>query len=185
MVTEAEARRIRPLMSGLVALAVALVTAIGWYYVGRPDESPQKIEAFDWQPQVRAGRADGKLQVAAPAELPGGWIARNAVYTTGVAPRWQLAMLTAKGDAGKFVEVLEGRETVADLIDSGTDGEVTQGKRVLIDGAPWQSWQAGRDYVLSRTLTGPDGNAENVIVHGSAPDAVIRDFTATLVLPKG
>ena len=39
MVTEAEARRLRPFMSGIVALAVALVAAIGWYYLGRPDDT--------------------------------------------------------------------------------------------------------------------------------------------------
>jgi len=181
MVTEAEARRVRPMMSGIVALAVALVTAIGWYYIGRPDESAQPVKTVEWKPWVESGRADGKLVVLAPQALPKGWRARFARYQAGVSPSWRLAMLTAKG---KFVGLEEARSTVADLIAKSTDGDATQGSAVELAGNEWQSWTAGGDYVLIRTVKGPGGNEENVIVYGSAPDAEIRAFAASLNAPK-
>ena len=182
MVTEAEARRVRPMMSGIVALAVALVTAIGWYYVGRPDESAQPVRTVEWKPWVKSGRADGKLALLAPRALPEGWRATSASYQSGVDPHWHLGMLTGNG---KFVGIEEARDTISDLVEQYVDENATQGAEVEVDGLAWQTWtDAGGDYALVRSFEGPDGNQENVIVVGSAPDAVIRDFVETLVLPE-
>jgi hypothetical protein len=181
VVTEAEARRVRPMMSGIVALAVALVTAIGWYYVGRPDESAQPVKTVEWQPWVKSGRADGKLLMLAPDALPAKWRATSASYESGVTPRWHLGMLTG---SGKFVGLEEARSTVADLIADSTEGDPTRGSEVELAGTSWQSWTAGDDYLLVRTVQGPGGNEENVIVFGSAPDAEIRAFAASLKAPR-
>ena len=181
MVTEAEARRLRPFMSGIVALAVALVAAIGWYYLGRPDESQRPVPTAEWKPWVQTGRADGKLQLLAPAALPAGWRATFATYRSGVSPEWRLAMLTAQE---KFVGLTEARDTVADLIARSTDGTATKGAEVAIGGTSWDSWTAGGDYILVRTLDGPDDNEENVIVYGSAPKSEVRAFAASLQAPS-
>jgi hypothetical protein len=181
MVTEAEARRLRPFMSGIVALAVALVAAIGWYYLGRPDESQQPVRTVEWKPWVKAGRADGKLLVLAPAELPSGWRATSASYVAGVAPHWHLGMLTGNG---KFVGLDEGRDTVSDLVEQNVDANAVRGAEVRIDGLAWQVWtDSGGDYALVRTVNG--AKPENVIVVGSAPEAEIRSFVASLQAPTG
>lgn len=183
MVTEAEARRVRPMMSGIVALAVALVTAIGWYYVGRPDESAQPVRTVEWKPWVKSGQQDGKLVMVAPRALPNGWRSTSARYVSGVNPRWHLGMLTQDG---KFVGLDEARDTVTDLVEAYVDENATQGRDVEIDGLTWQTWtDAGGDYALVHTLDGPGGNRENVIVYGSAPDAEVRAFADSLVLPAG
>ncbi|RNL80858.1 DUF4245 family protein [Nocardioides marmorisolisilvae] len=178
MVTEAEARRIRPMMSGIVALAVALVTAIGWYYIGRPDESQQPVQTVEWQPWVKAGKADHKLLMLAPSALPEGWRATSANYVSGVSPHWHLGMLTG---TGKFVGVDEARDTVADMVETYVDANAVKGDDVEINGLRWQTWtDDGGDYALVQTFVGPDGNQENVVVVGSAADAQIRAFVASL-----
>ena len=177
MVTEAEARRIRPMMSGIVALAVALVAAIGWYYAGKPNDDQVQLPTAEWKVLVKAGRQDGKLAMVSPAELPKGWRATNAEYLPGVDPRWRLALNT---DRGRFVGILEARNPVDDLMADSTDGEPAGGPEVRIDGVAWRSWTAGDDYFLVRTLTGPKGVEENVVVGGSAPETVIKNFVASL-----
>ena len=182
MVTEAEARRVRPMMSGIVALAVALVAAIGWYYVGRPDESAQPVKTVEWAPWVKSGRADGRLRLVAPEALPTGWRATSASYRSGVDPRWHLGMLT---DNGKYVGVEESEERASDLVEQFVDANATQGEDVQIDGNDWQTWtDGGGDYALVLTLESPEGHPESVLVGGSAPDREIRDFAATLVIPR-
>jgi hypothetical protein len=182
MVTEAEARRVRPMMSGIVALAVALVTAIGWYYIGRPDESAQPVTTVEWKPWVESGRADGKLLLLAPVSLPAKWRATSASYESGVTPRWHLGMLTEKR---KFVGLEELRDTVANLVEKNIDANATKGAAVEVNGLKWQTWtDSGGDYALVHTFEGQDGNQENVLVYGSAPDAEIRAFAATLIIPK-
>src|SRR5689334_11756842 len=181
MVTEAEARRIRPMMSGIVALAVALTAAIGWYYLGRPDESQQPVQTVEWQPWVKAGRADHKLLLLAPRALPSGWRSTSASYQSGVSPLWHLGMLTAKG---KFVGLEEARDTIADLVEKNVDANATRGALLEIDGLRWNTWtDSGGDFALTRTFAGPGGNEENVIVYGSAPADQIQDFAASLVIP--
>ena len=48
MITEAEARRVRPFMSGVIALAVALVVAVGWYFLNRGDTSTRARRRTRW-----------------------------------------------------------------------------------------------------------------------------------------
>ncbi|MFL6106101.1 MAG: DUF4245 family protein [Marmoricola sp.] len=181
MVTEAEARRVRPMMSGVIALAVALAAAIGWYYLGRPDESQQPVQTVEWQPWVRAGRADHKLLLLAPSVLPQGWRATSASYLSGVSPHWHLGMLTG---TGKFVGIDEARDTVADLVAANVDDNAVRGDDVEVGGVTWQTWtDEGGDYALVQTFVGPGGNQENVVIVGSAPDAQIRSFAASLNLP--
>jgi len=178
MVTEAEARRIRPFMSGIVALAVALVAAIGWYYVGRPDESAQPVKTADWSAWVKAGRADDALLLHAPDALPDGWRATLASYQGGNQARWRLGLLT---DDGKYVGVEETYDRADDLVEQYVDKNAVQGPDVTINGTTWQSWtDSGGDYAVSVDITVPGGRSESVLVLGSAPDEEIRAFAESL-----
>ncbi len=178
MTTEAEARRQRPVASMVIAMVVATVVAVGWYYLGRPDESTRPVKTEPWATWVKAGRADGKLVVMAPEELPSDWRATSAKYVTGVSPHWHLGMLT---DNNKYVGVEESREGTEDLVHQYVDENATQGEDVNVGGQTWQVWtDAGGDYALIRTLAAPDGEQERLLVVGSAADAEIRDFAASL-----
>lgn len=165
-------------MSGIVALAVALGAAIGWYYLGRPDESAQPIRTVDWSAWVRAGLADDALLLHAPAALPQGWRATSATYQGGNQPRWKLGMLT---DQGRFVGLEETYESAEDVVERVVDENATEGPEVTINGAVWQSWSdEGGDYAVSLDIDVPEGRSESVVVFGSAPDEEIRDFAGTL-----
>jgi hypothetical protein len=179
MVTEAEARRVRPFMSGIVALVVSLVVAIGWYFLGRPDETAQPVRTVDWSAWVKAGKADNAIAFYAPAALPHGWRATSVGYTGGNLPVWELGMLTR---AGRFAGIKESRDSVKTLVAKDIDTDAVRGKDVTINGSTWQTWSdSGGDFGLARTLTDQVGLTETVLVYGSAPDADLRAFAATLV----
>lgn len=176
--TEAEARRVRPMMSGLIALLVALVVAIGWYYAGRPDESTRPVATREWTPWVKAGRADAKLAVLAPEKLPEGWRATSARYYAGVDARWHLGLLTADD---RFVGLEESQQASSDLISTYVDEDAQRGEDLELGGFTWQVWtDADGDYALVRTLQTPGGEPEQVLVVGTAPDAEVRAFAESL-----
>lgn len=184
MTTEAEARRARPVMSMVVAMLVATPVAIGWYYLGRPDEKTQPVVTLttaEWQTWVTAGRDDHKLVVLAPPTLPVGWRATTASYQTGVAAHWHLGVLT---DHNKYVGIEETRDTTTSVVHQYVDENATRGKDAQVGGSTWQVWtDTGGDYALIRTLVAPDGQQERLLVFGSAPDQQIRDFASTLSAP--
>lgn len=179
--TEAEARRVRPMMSGVIAMAVATVVAVGWYYLGRPDESTRPLSTLstaEWGTWVKSGRADGKLVVLAPEAVPRGWRVRTAKYQTGVSPHWHLGTLT---EGGKYVGLEESRDPTSDLVAQYVDEDAEQGEDVTVGGVTWEVWtDAGGDYALVRTLETPDGEQERILVVGSAPDDQVREFAASL-----
>lgn len=178
MVTEAEARRIRPFMSGIVALAVALVATIGWYYLGRPDEAAQPVKTVDWSAWVDAGRSDDALVVFAPDALPDGWRATSATYQGGNEARWRVGMLT---DDGRFVGLEETYESARTLVERVVDENAVQGPDVTINGRTWQSWtDSGGDYAVSVAVEVVGGRSGTLLVAGSAPEEDIRAFAESL-----
>lgn len=181
MVTEAEARRTRPFMSGVVALAVALAATMIWYYMGKPDETPHKVRTVDWAAVVEAGRADDKLAIYAPDKLPLGWRATSASYDVRREPTFSLGFLV---EEEKFVGVAETRAPASDLVEENIDADASEGDSVTIGGVQWRTWtDAGGDYGVTREVEGPQGT-ETVLVYGSVADAEIRDFAADLK-PRG
>jgi hypothetical protein len=132
----------------------------------------------DYAAFVRAGRADHKLVLMAPAKLPAGWKATSADYQTGNQPTWHLGLLT---DHEKYVGVEEALGEVRDLVDEHVDPDAEQGKDVTIDGETWQTWHdAGGDYAVSRSLRVAGETYESWLVVGTAPEASIQDFAGTL-----
>lgn len=179
--TEAEARRVRPFMSGVVALAVALVVAVGWYFVNRGDtstraqETQSPAEVATW---VKGARADGKLVTFAPASFPRGWEVTSARYVTGIAAHWHLGLLTS---GGKYVGVEESRDGTKELVEQFVDSDATQRDDVVVGGSTWKVFtDGGGDYALIRTVQSPEGEQERLLVVGSAPADEIRDFAASL-----
>ncbi len=165
-------------MSGIVALAVALVVTIGWYYLGRPSESAQPVRTADWSAWVDAGRADDALRLYAPEALPDGWRATSATYQGGNQARWHLGLLT---DEGKYVGVEESYDDADDLVEQYVDENATPGPDVQINGTTWQSWTDGSgDYALTTDITVSGGRSQSVLVVGSAADAEIVAFAETL-----
>jgi hypothetical protein len=178
MVTEAEARRLRPLTSGLVALAVALAATLAWYYLGRPSDSGNAVRTVDWKPWVLAGRSDKHLDLYAPQALPPRWRATSVDYVGGNFPDWSLGILTG---AQLFVGLNESKDSVQSLAVKNMDPNAVQGRDTTINGLTWQTWtDSGGDYGVALPLKRTDGSTESVLVYGSAPGAQIRSFAASL-----
>ena len=166
---------------GLVgAMVVTVVAVVGFAALQAvtTDHEPTPVREVDYAAMVRAGRADHKLMVMAPTRLPDGWKATSANYATGTDPTWHLGLLTEKG---KYVGVEEALGSVDDLVDQHVDPDAVQGKDITVDGVAYQTWtDAQGDYALSRTVRLAATGRESWLVVGSAPDATIRDFAATL-----
>jgi hypothetical protein len=166
---------------GLVgAMVVTVVAVVAFWGLNalKTDHEATPVRAVDYAAMMRAGRADHKLLVMAPASLPRGWKATSATYQTGTAPSWHLGVLT---DKGKYVGVEETLGGVKDLVEAHVDADAVQGKDVTIDGQAFQTWtDAGGDYAVSRTVRLAGDDVESYLVVGTAPDATIREFASGL-----
>jgi hypothetical protein len=168
--------------AGLVgALIVVFVVVLAWQRLESSDDKPTPISSLtadELANRVRGARADGKLQVRAPATVPDGWRVRAADYQTGSSPHWHLALLT---DEGRYVGVEEARDSEADLVEQVVDEEAKPGAAVDIGGQRWSTWtDAGGDYGVVLAVTSPTGEKEHVLVVGTAPEKQIRAFAASL-----
>ena len=163
---------------GAMIVIVLGVLAFAGLNALKTDREPTPVRAVDYQAMVRAGRADHKLSLLAPAGLPSGWKATSADYLTGSQPTWHLGVLTDKGD---YIGVEEALGGVQDLVDEHVDPDAVQGKDVTIGGETWQTWKdPDGDYVVSRSLRVAGEPYESWLVVGSAPESTIRDFAADL-----
>jgi hypothetical protein len=163
---------------GAMVVTVLAVVAIAGFNALRTDHKPTPVRAVDYTAMMRAGRADHKLLVMAPATVPNGWKATSADYQTGSTPTWHLGLLT---EHGKYVGVEEAFGDVQDLVDEHVDPDAQQGKDVTIDGQTYQTWtDPDGDYAVSRTVELGGSDRESWLVVGTAPHGTIRDFAASL-----
>jgi hypothetical protein len=163
---------------GAMVVTVLAVVAFAAFNALRTDHDSSPVRAVDYTAMMRAGRADHKLLVMAPATLPTGWKATSVAYETGGTPTWHLGLLT---DRGKYVGVEEALGGVQDLVDEHVDPDAQQGKDVTIAGETFQTWSdADGDYAVSRTVRIGGTDHESWLVVGTAPRGAIRDFAASL-----
>jgi hypothetical protein len=166
---------------GLVGAMVVTVLAVGGYAGVRAltdQNQSTPVQAVDYHAMERSGRADHKLLVMAPPSLPRGWKATSADYETGTDPTWHLGVLT---DEGNYVGVEEALGGVQDLVEKYVDPNAAHGKDVTVGGQVWQTWtDKDGDYALSRSQLMGSHVYETWLVVGSAPNATIRDYAASL-----
>lgn len=166
--------------SGMIGAMVVVLLATGAYVGFRAlnrDNEPTPVRTVDYTSWVRAGRADGKLGTFAPEQLPHGWRATSARYTTGTDPRWHLGILTDKGD---YVGIEESLDPPADLVNQYVDPAASElGPAKVRGDLRWTAYHDdGGDYGL---VAEPRGKGrETLLVVGSAPHAEIRAFAARL-----
>ena len=165
------------LIGAMIVTVLFVVAFVAFRGFVRDNESTP-VRKVDYQTWVKAGRSDGKLAVYVPSPLPEAWEATSASYATGTQPAWHLGLLT---DDRKYVGVEEARDSTKDLVEEHVDPDATRGKDVEIDGVTWQTWRdVGGDYAVVRSLDGPDGTPESVLVVGSAPESQVRDVAGSL-----
>lgn len=166
--------------SGMIGAMVVVLLVTGAYVGFRAlnrDNEPTPVRTVDYATWIKAGRSDGKLATFAPTSLPKGWRATSARYSSGSDPRWHLGLLTDKGD---YVGVEESLGAPKDVVEQHVDKAATEIGRAKVDGdLSWTAYQdAGGDYALLARPGSP--TKETLLVVGSAPDAQIRAFAASL-----
>jgi len=161
-----------------MVVTVLAVLAFAAFRALTRDNEPTPVQTVDYTAMVKAGRADKKLLVVAPDQLPSGWKATSAAYTSGTSPTWHLGTLT---DRRRYVGVEESRASIQDLATEHVDTDAKRGEDVTIDGRAWQTWtDAGGDYAVARSLKTGDRTIESWMVVGTAPEKEIRDFAGIL-----
>ena len=163
---------------GAMIVSVVLVLLFVGYRAAFRDNKATPLPDVDYSISLKAGRAEKELMVLAPPSLPRGWRATSASYHPGSAPTWHLGLLTPDKE---YVGVEESRATVGQLVQEHVDPDAARGKDVTIAGERWQSYtDSGGDYAVARSLRQGGRSVESYVVVGSAPDATIRAFAATL-----
>jgi hypothetical protein len=177
----AGAPRYQRTSGGLVGAMLITVLAVLAFVALRAvtrDNPPTPVPHVDYTASVRAARADKQLLVLAPPRLPAGWTATSVSYDGGGSPTWHLGTLTHQR---KYVGVEESRASIADLAQEHVDENAERGKDVTIGGQRWQTWtDSGGDYAVARSLRAGRRTVESWLVVGTAPEAQIRDFAASL-----
>lgn len=153
------------LIGAMLVLLVALVVYVVFREVFRttPRFEPEPV---DYRALVESLQESGEHPVY-PKELPEGWLVKDARFTPGDDPVWQLSMDTADG---RFVAVRQEEESAEDLAEEWLDPEAEEGEKATVEtdlGELWRTWSdEGGDLGYSIEL--PEPTAQTVLVYGSA-----------------
>lgn len=172
-------------VAGMVgSMIVVVVVVVGWVgfrsLISDPPSPPPPV--VDWTVAAEIGHQADVLALYAPAALPTGWSAKDARYSGGDFPRWELALRTAavRAEDVRTVSLTEAMSSGRALV-SEIDKDATQGEDVTLDGVVWQTWSFSKgDYGLTLVTKTPSGASESVLVQGSASQQQIRDFAGSL-----
>ena len=126
----------------IVSLAVVLLF-VGFRALFRvPPSDP--VQAIDYVSAAKYAGQRLSFPVAAPQQLPPGWIATSANSATAPLPHWHLGMLTQDR---KYVGVEESTQPPDELVKAAIDPSATRGKDVSAGGVTWQRWTGPNDNV--------------------------------------
>ena len=163
---------------GLVGSMIVLVLVVFAIIVFRgafrdtPEYEPEPVDYLALVESIQVGG----LTPVYPAELPEGWIVKEATFEPGERPVFELAMST---DEGRFAGLHQEDESVQDLVRTHVGTDATEGEPVRLDGEITNEWQ---------TFTDPGGDTayatevgdDSLLVWGSAPAEDLQALVATL-----
>ena len=111
-----------------------------------------------------------------PAELPDGWIVKEATFTPGDRPVLDLAMST---DEGHFAGLHQEDESVDELVRTYVGTDATEGEPVTLDSEVADRWQTFSDPGGDHAYAAEVGD-DTVLVWGSAPEEDLRGLVESL-----
>lgn len=171
---------------GLVGSMIVLVLVVFGIVIFRgtfrdtPEYEPEHV---DYLPVVTSIQQLG-LEPVYPPSLPDGWFVKQATFTPGDRPVFDLAMTT---DEQHFAGMHQEDRSVDALVDTLVGTEAVEGDEVQLDSGVASTWQ---------TFSDPDGDhafaaqvgEDTVLVYGSAPEddlrALVESLTADPLDPK-
>lgn len=167
--------------AGLVGAMLVLLVIVVAFVVFRgvfrttPRFEPEPV---DYLALVENLQQSGEHPVY-PKELPEGWLVKDARYTGGDDPVWQLSMDTADG---RFVAIRQEDDSAEDLAEEWLDADAEAGEKATVEtdlGELWGTWSdEGGDLGYSIEL--PEPTAQTVLVYGSASADEQRELLVQL-----
>lgn len=166
-------------LSLLVILIPVLLIS---YLLSRAPDEPQ-VETVDWKPVAGQAARQAPYEVLAPAELPAGWRATRANWTTegealptgeeSVRNQWRLGVLT---DDEIYLELVQGDNRPQELIEETTRDAVAAGS-TRIDGEPWKRMVTSDDRTRSLVRS---TKAVTTVVAGDTGYRQLEQYAASL-----
>jgi hypothetical protein len=163
---------------GLIGSMIVLVLVVFGIVLFRgafrdvPEYEPEPIDYLALVASIQAG----DLTPVYPEELPEGWIVKDATFTPGDRPVFDLAMST---DEGRFAGLRQEDDDIDDLVRTYVGADATEGDPVTLDSEVASQWQTftdpGGDTALAAEVDGT-----SVLVWGSAPEEDLQDLVETL-----
>ncbi|MDO7868886.1 DUF4245 family protein [Nocardioides jiangxiensis] len=180
------------MVGAMIVTLLVILAFVAFRALNREQLSVQPNQV-DYLQVVKDLQGAGGVDPAYPERLPKGWIATRAVYNASNYA-WELDVLTADG---KYIGLRQAAVRDRDLLEDYGYDEVKQGPTVDIGAMvspEWKSWSfkghsGDTVYTTALGLQWGDepnparelGKGQTVLVFGSAPATVIRDFAASLV----
>lgn len=170
---------------GLIGALLVTLLVVAGFMIFRGafrDNKPVPTRAVDHQIWLERGRADGRLLMVNPSEIPRGWTVTSARYDGQDRPVWRMGMLTPDK---KFVGLVESLDSLDPLLQKHLQANPQSTGTKMLGGLEWKSFTAAEgDAALALELTSPKGKPEIVLVYGDAGSDLVRKFAETLLIPK-
>lgn len=163
---------------GLIGSMIVLVLVVFGIVIFRgtfrdtPEYEPEPIDYLALVSSIQVG----ELTPVYPAELPDGWIVKEATFTPGDRPVLDLAMST---DEDHFAGLHQEDAGVDDLVRTYVGADATEGEPVTIDSEVATEWQTFTDAGGDTAYAAEIGD-DTVLVWGSAPAEDLEDLVETL-----
>lgn len=156
----------------VLVLVVFAIVAFRGTFRDTPEYEPEPVDYLALVESVQTGG----LTPVYPGQLPEGWFVKQATFTPGERPVFDLAMTT---DEDHFAGLHQEDEGVDELVRTYVGTDATEGDPVTLEGEITSQWQ---------TFTDPGGDTafatevgdETVLVWGSAPAEDLESLVATL-----
>lgn len=163
---------------GLIGAMVLLLVVVGAFVAWRgllrdnPEYAPISFDYLGLVEQVQ----DAGVEVAYPADLPDGWVAKESRFTPGDRPELTLALETADG---RFAGVYDGYAGPDEALAANLNGDPVAGEAIdaATDVAPtWDTWTTADGDTAYVAEVGSGRATRTVMVYGSAPAEELQDL---------
>lgn len=158
--------------------AFVLFRALNRDQKGAEPQTGCQCRPIEYQPLAANARADNKLQVFSPPQLPANWEATSATYDTQQNPHWHLGATNGKD----YLGVEEGMDSLSAELSIALQGGWTSVGSVHAGAYQWAAYKdAHGNYAIAREFASKVPRfPEWLVVVGSASPQQVQEFAASL-----